>query len=84
LGLRGRLGHNWPARDRLDIPAAHGDVAEIVVRELGQFAHRLSISAPSVQLIRDAFFALPVSGGIKGLLQSDSNSNLLITEQVIG
>jgi hypothetical protein len=49
----GRFAYDWAARDVFDIAAANTDVAEIVVGELGQFAHCRTISAPSGQFFRD-------------------------------
>src|SRR6516164_8713666 len=41
------------ARDAFDIAAANADIVQLAVRELGQFTHRLAISAPSGELLRD-------------------------------
>jgi hypothetical protein len=51
----GRLAHERPARNVIDVAAANADVTEIVVRELGQLTHCSTISAPSVQLLRNRF-----------------------------
>jgi hypothetical protein len=37
----------------LDIAAAYADIAQLMVRKLGQFAYRLAISTPGVQFLRD-------------------------------
>jgi len=36
-----------------DVAAADPDIAQLMVRELGQFADRFSVPAPSVELLRD-------------------------------
>ena len=48
---RGGLAHNRAAHDVFDVAATDADIAQLTVRELRQFAHRLSITAPSVQLL---------------------------------
>ena len=48
---RGGLARNRAAHDVFDVAATDADIAELTVRELRQFAHRLSMMAPSVQLL---------------------------------
>jgi hypothetical protein len=43
------------AHNIFDVAAADADIAQLMIRELGQFAHRVSITAPSVELLRDHF-----------------------------
>jgi hypothetical protein len=44
-----------PAHDIFDVAAADADIAQLMIRELRQFAHRVSIPEPSVELLRDHF-----------------------------
>jgi len=53
LRSAGRLARDRAARDVLDSAAANTDIAQLVVRELRQFAHCLAMSAPSLQLLRN-------------------------------
>src|SRR5271166_5755399 len=43
------------AHDIFNVAAADADIAQLMIRELRQFAHRVSIAAPSVELLRDHF-----------------------------
>ena len=43
------------AYDVFDVAAADADIAQLMIRELRQFAHRVSMPAPSVVLLRDHF-----------------------------
>ena len=49
------LARTRAAHDVFDVAAADADIAQLIVRELRQFAHRLSVPAPSVELLRDHF-----------------------------
>jgi hypothetical protein len=53
--LRVRSARTRAAHDVFDVAAADADIAQFMIRELRQFAHRVSIPAPSVELLRDHF-----------------------------
>src|SRR6202042_2853416 len=47
------LARNGTAHDEFDIAAANADIVQLAIRELRQFTHRLAISAPSCELLRN-------------------------------
>jgi hypothetical protein len=53
--LRVRSARTRAAQNVFDIAAADTDIAQLMVRELRQFAHRISVPAPSVELLRNHF-----------------------------
>ena len=68
---RGGPTSHLAAHDVLDVASADADVAQLMVRVLRQFAHRRSITAPSVPLLRDHFDGVHIdssSGGPRRLL----------------
>jgi hypothetical protein len=48
-----RLARTRAEHNVFDVASADADIAQLMVRELGQFADRFSVSAPSVDLLRD-------------------------------
>ena len=76
------------ARDVLDIAAADADIAQLMVRKLGQFAYRRAISTPGVQSLRDrlegdhflySYFVL--SSCLFAALRSDCSSQEAVGSQ---
>jgi hypothetical protein len=53
--LRVRSARTRATHDVFDVAAADTDIAQFIIRKLRQFAHRVSIPAPSVELLRDHF-----------------------------
>src|ERR1700688_346033 len=47
------LARDRAAHDEFDIAAANADIVQLAIGELGQFTHRLAISAPSCELLRN-------------------------------
>src|SRR6204780_2424818 len=47
------LARNGTAHDEFDIAAANADIVQLAIGELRKFTHRLAISAPSCELLRN-------------------------------
>src|SRR5580700_5699059 len=47
------LARNRSAHDEFDIAAANADIVQLAIGELRQFTHRVAISAPSCELLRN-------------------------------
>ena len=55
VALRVRSARTRAAHDVFDVAGADADIAQFMIRELRQFAHRVSIPTSSVELLRDHF-----------------------------